>query len=1215
MSRARRPQRGSASTLLVLVILMLAVPAPALSAPLSSEEGPGGGSDPGGDRVADGDRATAKWTYLVYMAADNNLEDEAILNFNQMEMVGSSDELSIVVQFDRSPLYDETNGNWSGTHRYLVTTDTDPDLMNSQLIEDMGEVDMGNADRLRDFVAWGVGNYPAERTYLDVWGHGGGWRDGTCNDYTSGSAIDTDELGKALAQAEGLTNTTLAGLGFDQCLMAQMEVFYEIKARAEVLVGAESLIPSEGYNYTRIMESLVADPEMDAQGLADLIVTAFFDEYGHDHERTHSAADAEALDAGLAPALTQLAQVLRGKADDLYDEIKLARDLTQTYSTTDYLDLGNFTERLLAILPENVTALRGIRQAALEVQENVSLAVIAEDHGIGRSGSTGLSFYFPRYGPSWSYANIQMSQEQRWDEFLDAFYNRKDRPNEAPSIVVEGPHPDSVVGLEFQLSGTANDIDGNISTIEWKFDRDKWQSATASDDWSVNVSTEGLRPGLHRISVRSRDDSGDYSREVQFLLNVESRGLQVTITPEETRTFVSGVVVVDMTVSAFGDEGGTAGLEVLSLPPGWTVDLPFTQVALDPEGESTGSLEVTVTGVPANGIYEVVVRTWMMNAPLIQAFGRLEINVTDRKADLVAESITFDPVRPEEGQTLRINFTIMNTGLLAAAGFNISLVHRPYDGEMWTEQVLATISLDGLNKGGVLVETVEWTATIGYHEFIVTVDVNGSVPDLDRSNNVLTVPFILDGYGVDLLVQPTDIETSPGEIETFNITVTNVGNLEDVLMLKVMNKSLGWTTVLNETLFYLSPGKPAVVNLMVWVPEDIPGGTLATVSLRLWSSQDNFKFHELTLSLLVPEVFGTQVDQDKQGGTLPPQGTDSFNISIQNDGNGFENYTLDYISQTEHMLVNAVHDVVEVGPGCSTVVEVFYSAIGTNVGGRTFVLDFHVRSEDDPVNVTTISFDVTVQRVFGLSASFVNEDLEGLPGQTIDPYIIISNEGNYLLGLEVIVLGPEELVEEGTVLEETVGGGDTGTHLIVLHLKAQIPMGRYMLSILVQEIDSPGNSTGTDVPIEILRTDDPSISLDGSDENTLSPGDHWEASLLLVNDGNHPETFMLNVTGAPKWMVVQLASSEVALPAYGDLLIIINVSLKGEGMDAPDSVMLVVTATPTNLSGVPPQAIVDVPLDVPEVQDGGIPWWPYLALVLVLVAVVVVGLLVWMRRR
>ncbi|MCK4970294.1 MAG: hypothetical protein KAS77_07200, partial [Thermoplasmata archaeon] len=505
-------------------------------------------------------------------------------------------------------------------------------------------------------------------------------------------------------------------------------------------------------------------------------------------------------------------------------------------------------------------------------------------------------------------------------------------------------------------------------------------------------------------------------------------------------------------------------------------------------------------------------------------------------------------------------FSIKNAGLIDATEVYSKLLHKQYDGDSWTEHVLGLsdigISAIGASHGSF----VEWTATIGYHEFELIVDLNGTVPDLDRSNNQLTVPFVLEGYGVDLLVQPTDIETAPGEVETFNITITNVGNLADVLMLKVMNNSLGWTTVQNKTMFNLAPAEPASANLRVWVPEDIPGGSIEVISLRLWSSQDNFKFQELNLSLWVPEVFGVQVDQDKQGGTLPPQGTDSFNITIQNDGNGFENYTLDYIRQTEHMLVNAVHDIVEVGPGCSTVVEVFYSTLGTNVGGRTFALEFQVRSEDDPANVTTVSFDVTVLRVFGLSSSFVDEDLEGLPGQTLDPYLIISNDGNYQLDLEVIVEGPEELIEAGTVLEETVAGGDSGTHLIVLHLKAQAPMGHYTLSILVQESDSPGNFTTTTVPIGILRTDDPSISLNASDDGPLSPGGYWVAYLLLKNDGNHPETFMLNVTGAPGWMVVQLASSEVALPAYGDLLVTINVSLKGEGMDAPDSVMLVVTA-------------------------------------------------------
>ena len=123
-------------------------------------------------------RAPAKWTYMVYMSADNNLEDEGILNLNQMEAVGSGGGLEIVAQFDRSPDYDTTNGNWTDTRRFYVTQDSDPAIINSQMLQDMGEVDMGRMESLRDFIVWAVGNYTAERYYLDVWGHGGGWRDG-----------------------------------------------------------------------------------------------------------------------------------------------------------------------------------------------------------------------------------------------------------------------------------------------------------------------------------------------------------------------------------------------------------------------------------------------------------------------------------------------------------------------------------------------------------------------------------------------------------------------------------------------------------------------------------------------------------------------------------------------------------------------------------------------------------------------------------------------------------------------------------------------------------------------------------------------------------------------------------------------------------------------------------------------------------------------------
>jgi predicted RNA-binding protein with PIN domain len=42
----------------------------------------------------------ADWTWLVYMAGDNNLEGAGKEDLDEMKEVGSSSELNIIVQFD-----------------------------------------------------------------------------------------------------------------------------------------------------------------------------------------------------------------------------------------------------------------------------------------------------------------------------------------------------------------------------------------------------------------------------------------------------------------------------------------------------------------------------------------------------------------------------------------------------------------------------------------------------------------------------------------------------------------------------------------------------------------------------------------------------------------------------------------------------------------------------------------------------------------------------------------------------------------------------------------------------------------------------------------------------------------------------------------------------------------------------------------------------------
>jgi uncharacterized membrane protein len=1156
------------TAVLLAVLVLLAVPAPAISAQPTPPGDPHDGD--GEDRSSPQDRAIAKWTYLLYMSADNNLEDEAILNFNQMEEVGSSEDLNIVLQLDRSPEWDETNGNWTGTRRYLVLQDTDTELINSQLLEDMGEVDMGAADNLRDFVVWGVANYPAQRYYLDIWGHGGGWRDGTCNDYTSGSVIDTVELGQALRQARARTNVTMDGLGFDQCLMAQLEVFYQIKQYGDVLVGAETLIPADGYNYTRVLLPLAADPDMNASELGDVIVTAFFDEYGHDNERAHSAVDAEMMDAHLAPALTRLAQLLRANASSLRTEIQLARDYAQTYSTLDYIDLGNFTEYLLLTLPQNETELR---QAVIEVRQNVSAAVVAEDHGIGRPGSTGLTFYFPRYGISWSYGNIQMSTEGRWDEFLDAYFDRRDRPNEAPNLDVTWPLPGSVVGLEFPLGGTANDTDGNVTFVEWKFDRGPWLSSEAGDQWHVNVSTAGVDPGLHRFSVRARST---------------------------------------LFLSTFGEEGGPVDLEVVSAPTGWSVGLPFTDVDMAAESSANGTVAVNVDAAAPRGSYQVIIRAWATDAPLIQAFTVLTVDVTDRWADLVVEAVTIDPEDPEEGELVMVGITVRNTGLAPAVGFDVEVQYRFEPGVNVSTQVLAKRFVDQLAVGETLSMAVEWTATIGTHEFIGAADGAWNNTDLDRTDNTVSRRVQLLGYAVMFDAFPGDVNVTPGEMAHFSLLLGNDGNLPDTLVLSHVNSTLGWSVRFNSTLFLVEPRQTHEADMWVHVPTDITGGNIEWVTLRLASSGDLHKYRDITLSLLYPEAFAMEVSQDKESGTMGPLATDSFNVTIMNGGNGFENYTLEYIRQLDHLFVSAVVDTVEVAPGGSATVEVFFSTLDTDVGGRSLVFDLRARSRDDPTTVGSLSFNVTVARVFHMTGE-VTSSPEDLVVVSSNPLMIefqVTSHGNYATSLEVHLAPGQDLFDLPPPLLGDISPGSTEMFSVILMAKQDLLYGRYEIVLAIQEAVYHFTISLT-AEVEVTRVDSSSLRVKDADASMLGPGVSWNAELVLRNDGNHVETYIINASFAPDWLLVEFSDEEVTLGPYSETRVEVTVWLLEDEFDAPPNIMLVVNANPANQTDGVSKVVLDIVLDVPP-PGTSISWWMVAGLMALTVVVLV--LLVFLRQ-
>ena len=365
-----------------------------------------------------------EWTVMIYLDADNNLESAGINDINEMEIVGSSSKVNIVVQADRIPNYDNSNDNWTTTRRYYIMQDNDPFLINSQF-DDLGELNMGDPQTLIDFTSWAVTEYPAEKYLLIIWNHGGGFRSpayskGIAQDDTSGKDIITmPELEDALSAISVQMGKNIDIVGMDACLMAMTEVAYQIKDCADILVTSEENVPGDGWPYDTILAQLVSNPHMSPEQLAANIVDKYIISYPYDNV-TQSAIDLSYMD-DLAGQLSSMADSIRSDTLTSKDAYLNAAYSSQHYSDYyhDFIDLYDFCSKVY-YYSNNFE----VKAITLIVQQNLLNAVINSDYNGGiLSGSKGLSIYFPLYKEydSENYNNTNFAQDTFWNEMLLSF--------------------------------------------------------------------------------------------------------------------------------------------------------------------------------------------------------------------------------------------------------------------------------------------------------------------------------------------------------------------------------------------------------------------------------------------------------------------------------------------------------------------------------------------------------------------------------------------------------------------------------------------------------------------------------------------------------------------------------------------------------------------------------------------------------------------------
>ncbi|MSP93466.1 MAG: DUF1554 domain-containing protein, partial [Myxococcales bacterium] len=372
------------------------------------------------------------WNVLVYMVADNNLEKSGITDLQEMMALPKSDNVIFHVQTDRAKGFYQLGLDkieaWEGTKRLVIKDGKVTEAA------DLGEVNMGAAKALKEFIEWGVAAAPsAERKMLILWNHGHGWLG------FGGDDFDHDELTLpeiVTGTADGMKAATLTKwdvLGFDACLMGDLSVIYQIRNFANWLIASQDFEPDNGWNYKSFQE-VIDDPEMEPKAFAEKIASDYREhslENGKVHSVTLSVLDAakvgalydaflnfadgvrtSMVDATGAPDPTKPLVVRLSKVRPEAQRFGRSPDPKHDYHMVDLVDLAKRLAVEDATLQPQVDALAAAMQAVVKKRISGSLT----------KGSNGLSIYFPEQQPYYLSAFDAVPGFEPWRKALQALY-------------------------------------------------------------------------------------------------------------------------------------------------------------------------------------------------------------------------------------------------------------------------------------------------------------------------------------------------------------------------------------------------------------------------------------------------------------------------------------------------------------------------------------------------------------------------------------------------------------------------------------------------------------------------------------------------------------------------------------------------------------------------------------------------------------------------
>ena len=427
-------------------------------------------------------------------------------------------------------------------------------------------------------------------------------------------------------------------------------------------------------------------------------------------------------------------------------------------------------------------------------------------------------------------------------------------------------------------------------------------------------------------------------------------------------------------------------------------------------------------------------------------------------------------------------------------------------------------------------------------------------PDIEALAGLKSINFYADSedgetsYSISVTVrvnqlpalEVTKVGLSAQDIEAgkrvyYSFMVTNKGNAVDSFDLEVIADGIpdNWEASLDND-EVSSLGVDQSINLtdvlVVKAPSDAAADVVATIQVKVSSQENSSVQKTFTSRSTVLQNYDPKINIE--GGdtkSADPESEVTYNLTIQNDGNGEDEISLSLIGSNSTWGTLGESSFT-LGAGANTSTTLRVTAPEDTTAQNGYKITIRATSEDDSTNKNRDVF-LNVNQIYEVSVSVSGDTSQsGDPGDQLSYSITIKNKGN---SDDTIALSLEgDQASWGSIVEDVdLDQGQSTTVNLTINIDEDATVGDNLITVNGSSEDSSNAYDTSSVTVSVNKQYkvDMIVSSQAGD-----PGDTLKYPIRVQNKGTGTDSFKLSIDDYPSNWIVQLESEYVEDVEAGD---------------------------------------------------------------------------------